>query len=188
MATLFLLFGLVWYAYVYIIILSQMARIFAIVYLYPLAMSSASLPVTCGVTTAVVDDVGVSMALLLSPAPPSFPLVVDSAAALWAASFNNTQQGNSSTRLSLGRPTVWQWNCDTANLAKNYLTLTLPGPSAGVSGSLDSYCSLKPLCSGMGEVVPARTSPTLLPPIPSHCAVIILFQSVAVHQLPWLAL
>ena len=44
------------------------------------------------------------------------------------------------------------------------LTLTLPGPSAGVSGSLDSYCSLKPLCSGMGEVVPARTSPTLPPP------------------------
>ena len=43
------------------------------------------------------------------------------------------------------------------------LTLTLPGPSAGMSGSLDSYCSLKPLCSGMGEVVPARTShsPTL---------------------------
>ena len=27
-------------------------------------------------------------------------------------------------------------------------------------------CSLKPLCSGMGEVVPARTSPTLLPPSP----------------------
>ena len=46
------------------------------------------------------------------------------------------------------------------------LTLTLPGPSTGVSGSLDSYCSLKPLCSGMGEVVPARTSPTLLPPSP----------------------
>ena len=43
------------------------------------------------------------------------------------------------------------------------LTLTLPGPSAGVSGFLDSYCSLKPLCSDMGEVVPARTSPTLLP-------------------------
>ena len=43
------------------------------------------------------------------------------------------------------------------------LTLTLPGPSAGVSGSLDSYCSLKPLCSGMMEVVLARTSPTLLP-------------------------
>ena len=43
------------------------------------------------------------------------------------------------------------------------LTLTLPGSSAGVSGSLDSYCSLKPLCSGMVEVVPARTSPTLLP-------------------------
>ena len=46
------------------------------------------------------------------------------------------------------------------------LTLTLPGPSAGMSGSLDSYCSLKPLCSGMGEVVPARTSPTLLPQSP----------------------
>ena len=46
------------------------------------------------------------------------------------------------------------------------LTLTLPGPSAGVSGSLDSYCSLKPVCSGMGEVVPACTSPTLLPPSP----------------------
>ena len=30
----------------------------------------------------------------------------------------------------------------------------------------DSYCSIKPLCSGMGEVVPARTSPTLLPPFP----------------------
>ena len=27
-----------------------------------------------------------------------------------------------------------------------------------------NYCSLKPLCSGMGEVVPARTSPILLPP------------------------
>ena len=49
------------------------------------------------------------------------------------------------------------------------LTLTLPGPSAGVSGSLDSYCSLKPLCSGMGEVVPARTSPTLLPPSLALC-------------------
>ena len=50
------------------------------------------------------------------------------------------------------------------------LTLTLQGPSAGVSGSLDSYCSLKPLWSGMGEVVPARTSPTLLPhPLALRC-------------------
>ena len=59
--------------------------------------------------------------------------------------------------------------CDTKFLWSHvvmHLTLTLPGPSAGVSGSLDSYCSLKPLCSGMGEVVPARTSPTLLPPSP----------------------
>ena len=63
-----------------------------------------------------------------------------------------------------------------------FLTLTLPGLSAGVSGSLDSYCSLKPLCSGMGEVVGSYLAdPTS--PIPSHCAVIILFQSVAVHQL-----
>ena len=55
---------------------------------------------------------------------------------------------------------------------RNNLTLTLPGLSAGMSGSLDSYCSLKPLCSGMGEVVPARTSPTLLPPSP--CTVLSL--------------
>ena len=40
-----------------------------------------------------------------------------------------------------------------------------------------SYCSLKPLWSGMGEVVPARTSPTLHPPSPP-----------TVHQLSQLAL
>ena len=40
-----------------------------------------------------------------------------------------------------------------------------------------SYCSLKPLWSGMGKVVPARTSPTLHPPSPP-----------TVHQLSWLAL
>ena len=40
-----------------------------------------------------------------------------------------------------------------------------------------SCCSLKPLWSGMGEVVPARTSPTLHPPSPP-----------TVHQLPGLAL
>ena len=33
----------------------------------------------------------------------------------------------------------------------------------GVGESIDSYCSLKPLWSGMGEVVPARTSLTLHP-------------------------
>ena len=39
--------------------------------------------------------------------------------------------------------------------------------TAGVIGWIsDSYCSIKPLCSGMGEVAPARTSPTLLPPSP----------------------
>ena len=40
-----------------------------------------------------------------------------------------------------------------------------------------SYCSLKPLWSGMGEVVPARTSPTRHPPSPP-----------TVHQLSRLAL
>ena len=40
-----------------------------------------------------------------------------------------------------------------------------------------SYCSLKSLWSGMGEEVPARTSPTLHPPSPP-----------TVHQLSWLAL
>ena len=40
-----------------------------------------------------------------------------------------------------------------------------------------SNCSLKPLWSGMGEVVPARTSPTLHPPSPAM-----------VHQLSRLAL
>ena len=42
---------------------------------------------------------------------------------------------------------------------------------------LTSYCSLKPLWSGMGEVVPARTSLTLHPPSPP-----------TVHQLSRLAL
>ena len=40
-----------------------------------------------------------------------------------------------------------------------------------------SYCSLKPLWSGMGEVVPACTSQTLHPPSPP-----------TVYQLSWLAL
>ena len=40
-----------------------------------------------------------------------------------------------------------------------------------------SYCSLKPLWSGIGEVVPARTLPTLHPPSPP-----------TVHQLSRLAL
>ena len=40
-----------------------------------------------------------------------------------------------------------------------------------------SYCSLKPLWSGMREVVPARTSLTLHPPSPP-----------TMHQLSWLAL
>ena len=45
----------------------------------------------------------------------------------------------------------------------------------------DNYCSLKPLCLAMREVEPAPylTDPTS--PIPFHCAVIILFESVPVH-------
>ena len=39
----------------------------------------------------------------------------------------------------------------------------------------------------MGEVVPVHTLPTYIP-ISSHSAVIILFKSVPVHQLLWLAL
>ena len=68
------------------------------------------------------------------------------------------------------------------------LTLTLPGPTAGVSGSLDSYCSLKPLCSGMGGSSAGLYLADPTSPIPSHCAVIILFQSVPVHHLLRLAL
>ena len=46
-----------------------------------------------------------------------------------------------------------------------------------------SYCSLKPLWSGMGEVVPARTSLTLHPqfPIHSHCASIVVTSTVRVN-------
>ena len=35
-----------------------------------------------------------------------------------------------------------------------------------------SYCNLKPLWSGMGEVVPARTSPTLHPPFPPTTSIV----------------
>ena len=59
-------------------------------------------------------------------------------------------------------------------VSSNWLTLTLPAPSAGVSGSLDSYCSLKPLCSGMGEV-PSR--PYFPHPLALCC-------HYPVHQLP----
>ena len=54
---------------------------------------------------------------------------------------------------------------------------------------LQNNCSWKPLWLGMGEVLPAAlTSPTLHPPIPSHCAEIILLKRVPMHQLSWLAL
>ena len=42
-----------------------------------------------------------------------------------------------------------------------------PEPKVLTFWKFTSYCSLKPLWSGMGEVVPARTSPTLPPhPLP----------------------
>ena len=44
----------------------------------------------------------------------------------------------------------------------NILTLS-PRGDGWIS---ESYCSLKPLWLGMGEVVPARASPTLPPPSP----------------------
>ena len=46
-----------------------------------------------------------------------------------------------------------------------------------------SYCSLKHLWSGMGEVVPARTSPTLHPPSSSHCESIVATSTVRVNIL-----
>ena len=56
--------------------------------------------------------------------------------------------------------------------------------TAGVSEWIsDSYCSIKPLWSGMGEVVAGSYLADPTSPIPSHCAVIILFKSVPVHQL-----
>ena len=60
----------------------------------------------------------------------------------------------------------------TLNISNLSLTLTVLN-----FWKFTSYCSLKPLWSGMGEVVPACTSPTLHPPSPP-----------AVHQLSWLAL
>ena len=44
-----------------------------------------------------------------------------------------------------------------------------------------SYCSLKPLWSGMGEVVPARTSPTLHPPSPPTVHAIVATSTVRVN-------
>ena len=52
------------------------------------------------------------------------------------------------------------------NRTKHYLNTYTAKPVYWREWISDSCCSLKPLCSGMGEVVPARTSPTLLPPSP----------------------
>ena len=72
---------------------------------------------------------------------------------------------------SNSREIFWCWSF-TANLIKNTLTLKVL-----YFWKFTSYCSLKPLWSGMGEVVPALTSPTLHPPSPP-----------TVHQLSRLAL
>ena len=50
----------------------------------------------------------------------------------------------------------------------------------------DSYCSLKPLWLGMGEVVPARTSPTLLPPSPRTVLSLFCFKvSQCINSRDW---
>ena len=49
-----------------------------------------------------------------------------------------------------------------------------PSPILCFSVLVTSYCSLEPLWSGMGEVVPARTSPTLRPPSPPTVSVTLL--------------
>ena len=65
-----------------------------------------------------------------------------------------------------------KWNINFGELLIALLTLTSLN-----FWKFTSYCSLNPLWSGMGEVVPARTSPTLHPPSPP-----------TVHQLSQLAL
>ena len=68
----------------------------------------------------------------------------------------------------------WLWNTSEFCHIRPVTILTLKVLNFW---KLTSYCSLKPLWLGMGEVVPARTSPTLHPPSPP-----------TVHQLSWLAL
>ena len=54
----------------------------------------------------------------------------------------------------------------------------------GVGGSLTVTVAYNPYGQAWGEVVLARTYlANPISPIPSHCAVIILFKSVPVHQL-----
>ena len=65
-------------------------------------------------------------------------------------------------------PCLWPyWACPSHSLTLKVLNFW----------KFTSYCSLNSLWSGMGEVVPARTSPTLHPPSPP-----------TVHQLSQLAL
>ena len=66
-----------------------------------------------------------------------------------------------------------QYKCIISSLRHRNFTLTLKVLNFW---KFTSYCNLKPLWSGMGEVVPARTSPTLHPPSPP-----------AMHQLSRLA-
>ena len=75
----------------------------------------------------------------------------------------------------------WQW--------MKYIINTYTAKPGCWNGWIsDSYCSLKPLMLGHGGSSPGSYLADPTSPIPSHCAVIILFQSVAVHQLPCLAL
>ena len=65
-----------------------------------------------------------------------------------------------------------QHSNETIEAVDNILTLKVV-----IFWKFTSYCGLNPLWSDMGEVVPARTSPTLHPPSPP-----------TVHQLSQLAL
>ena len=72
----------------------------------------------------------------------------------------------------------WQADClCTGNVLRKLALSFVLYPYSAEFLKFTSYCSLKPLWSGMGEVVPARTSLTLHPPSPP-----------TVHQLSQLAL
>ena len=74
-------------------------------------------------------------------------------------------------------------SCDGNRNDKKYLTtqctLTLKVLNFW---KFTSYCSLKPLWLGIGEVVPARTSPTLHPPSPPTLHQL---SQLALEELPW---
>ena len=74
--------------------------------------------------------------------------------------------------LSIIATTAYAWNSTYIILSRIFVTFfILHSLTLKVLNfwKFTSYCSLKPLWSGMGEVVPARTSPTLHPPSHINC-------------------